>query len=417
MQRSFQHSAEGSTWTKKNHKYIRKEGNRYIYPKDLKKGSVSSNSLSARDRADQRTEVEELKRMEAADNRRRAVNNQGTRNYKQLSEQHANREAAKSGMVINPGYTLKDQNGKVFYRGTDKGRFAPADQGDYKRYSKEYADVNPHNARNRYKTTSGSQNIVQRANRKDAANGKIINPTYSLRDSSGKKVASYTARETLNSPTVSDYKQYSKEVSDRDKRKRALNSQNGANSKGYNAQEYAKISAPTGKKRAARLAAAKEARQNRGEVLNKQGVAANGYKGQAYAKLQGKEAIENREREASKRRKEGVMTMNEFMSKNLADKDKKRGYITVKNGKTVYVPSDEITMKKMSKAEKLVNKIKSKFSKKDSKESTKKARSTRNEVKPANGKYVDDMGRTHIPVNETYVYDKKSKKLRKVEKK
>lgn len=28
----IEHSAKGSTWTKKNHKYIRKEGNRYIYP-------------------------------------------------------------------------------------------------------------------------------------------------------------------------------------------------------------------------------------------------------------------------------------------------------------------------------------------------------------------------------------------------
>lgn len=31
---SFYHSAKGSHWTKKNHKYIRKEGNRYIYDND-----------------------------------------------------------------------------------------------------------------------------------------------------------------------------------------------------------------------------------------------------------------------------------------------------------------------------------------------------------------------------------------------
>lgn len=34
---SLLHSAEGSTWKKRNHKYIRKEGNRYIYPEDLQK--------------------------------------------------------------------------------------------------------------------------------------------------------------------------------------------------------------------------------------------------------------------------------------------------------------------------------------------------------------------------------------------
>lgn len=34
MTNEFAHSAEGTHWTKKNHKYIRKEGNRYIYPTD-----------------------------------------------------------------------------------------------------------------------------------------------------------------------------------------------------------------------------------------------------------------------------------------------------------------------------------------------------------------------------------------------
>ena len=39
MTNNIEHSALGSHWTKKNHKYIRKEGNRYIYPEDLKKSS------------------------------------------------------------------------------------------------------------------------------------------------------------------------------------------------------------------------------------------------------------------------------------------------------------------------------------------------------------------------------------------
>ena len=37
MERNIRHSAEGSHWTKKNHRYIRKEGNRYIYPEDLQR--------------------------------------------------------------------------------------------------------------------------------------------------------------------------------------------------------------------------------------------------------------------------------------------------------------------------------------------------------------------------------------------
>lgn len=36
------HSAEGSSWTKKDHKYIRKEGNRYIYAEDLENGKKNS---------------------------------------------------------------------------------------------------------------------------------------------------------------------------------------------------------------------------------------------------------------------------------------------------------------------------------------------------------------------------------------
>lgn len=39
MGRDMYHSAEGTHWTKKNHKYIRKEGNRYIYPSDVKTGA------------------------------------------------------------------------------------------------------------------------------------------------------------------------------------------------------------------------------------------------------------------------------------------------------------------------------------------------------------------------------------------
>ena len=51
-----------------NHKYIRKEGNRYIYPSDLKKIS--------RDHADQMKEVRELRNME----RREHLNRQGSGN-------------------------------------------------------------------------------------------------------------------------------------------------------------------------------------------------------------------------------------------------------------------------------------------------------------------------------------------------
>lgn len=42
---NIQHSAEGTTWSKKNHKYIRKEGNRYIYEDSI----PNPNARTARD--------------------------------------------------------------------------------------------------------------------------------------------------------------------------------------------------------------------------------------------------------------------------------------------------------------------------------------------------------------------------------
>lgn len=91
---NIQHSAEGSHWTKKNHKYIRKEGNRYIYPSDLKK----------------------------------------------ISQQHANRQNAKNGKLINPTATYRDENGNVALRLHTKGAYSTPNQADYKQYSKEMAN-------------------------------------------------------------------------------------------------------------------------------------------------------------------------------------------------------------------------------------------------------------------------------------
>lgn len=43
---NIQHSAEGTTWSKKNHKYIRKEGNRYIYETNTAKNKTAREILS-----------------------------------------------------------------------------------------------------------------------------------------------------------------------------------------------------------------------------------------------------------------------------------------------------------------------------------------------------------------------------------
>lgn len=44
----LKHSGKGSTW--ENHKYVRKEGDRYIYEEDLKKEKMLNDNLSDKDK-------------------------------------------------------------------------------------------------------------------------------------------------------------------------------------------------------------------------------------------------------------------------------------------------------------------------------------------------------------------------------
>lgn len=104
------HSAEGTHWTKKNHKYIRKEGNRYIYPSD-------ANRLRGTN----------------------AINRQASPDYKELSQQKANRSAAASGKVVNPSFALRDSDGRKVATIHTKGTYPTATTRDFQRYSGEMA--------------------------------------------------------------------------------------------------------------------------------------------------------------------------------------------------------------------------------------------------------------------------------------
>lgn len=78
--RNIQHSAEGTTWSKKNHKYIRKEGNKYIYEDSVTKTKTARDILSEKgiSRAEKRS------------------NNQGQRYYNYTnSREH--------GTIVNEG--------------------------------------------------------------------------------------------------------------------------------------------------------------------------------------------------------------------------------------------------------------------------------------------------------------------------
>ena len=76
MRRDLIHSAEGTHWTKKNHKYIRKEGNRYIYADDLKTGRASREQIGAR----QYKTEQGIRERSQAQRRQDASNGVGARN-------------------------------------------------------------------------------------------------------------------------------------------------------------------------------------------------------------------------------------------------------------------------------------------------------------------------------------------------
>lgn len=129
MDRSLQHSAKGSTWTKKNHKYLRKEGNRYIYPEDVQsqlsqkgrqKSVFYSNKVDeANRRMDERQkELDEKRRLETIKRLDEAQNSKQVKvNSMRLQANHQNRvkyeNARKQEMLNRVGqHVQQNQNHK-----------------------------------------------------------------------------------------------------------------------------------------------------------------------------------------------------------------------------------------------------------------------------------------------------------------
>ena len=108
MERNLRHSAEGSTWTKKNHKYIRKEGNRYIYPEDvasnLRRTTATNSQGSAVSNQDQARKLSEsrAKMRKAAGNTGATVHNQ--QEAMRLSETRAKQRHAMNAHGTNSTY-------------------------------------------------------------------------------------------------------------------------------------------------------------------------------------------------------------------------------------------------------------------------------------------------------------------------
>lgn len=242
----FYHSAEGSHWTKKNHKYIRKEGNRYIYPEDLKRMQNTANA------------------------RRDAVNSQSSANYRQLSEQHANRQAAKSGKVVNPSYVVRDSSGNKVYEGTARGRYAMPTTSDYKEYSRDMAQ---YSNRKRAKNGNGARNqeyakaATQGRKDQESLNElKRSNATYNQGSNNYSRGLS-NRRTALNNQGSSDYKSMGVNYA---KRRAAAGNTSDANL--YNtSQDYAKHKSKLNSKKSKDAALAKRQAENRQSSLNSQG--------------------------------------------------------------------------------------------------------------------------------------------------
>ena len=346
MYNSFYHSAEGSHWTKKNHKYIRKEGNRYIYPEDLKRLENTANSRRAAVnsqaspdyRAMSTANRQKMNRAEAANgsgrndqlqarytaaantarsNRERKVRDAAGSNGVQVRNQEyakgvsANRNArtfntnsgtynpSKNDLAAATARRKKQANAvnkqaSANYITDSKRRAAMNSQNssDYRGISKRTAaqnsqaspDYKSMSAANRHKMNrasaangSGAKNqqyaksantrqaalrdrqaevtelkrmdtlqnqgskdykklSSQQANRTAAKSGKLVNPIATYRDKDGNVALRLHTKGAFASPTVADYKDYSREVSNENKRKKAAGS-NGTKSRN---QEYAK---------------------------------------------------------------------------------------------------------------------------------------------------------------------------------
>lgn len=484
MGRNLYHSAEGSHWTKKNHKYIRKEGNRYIYPEDVNKGSktrtardvISDRGLVRVDHVrvpelgihDNRVETykpkhgtqQKLKFDSLIDNHRvrfthrendpntngargakfqqernnqaigrelkqeNAINNQRSADYKKLSEQHANRQAAKSGKVVNPTYTLRDDQGNKVMRLQSKDKLSTPTVADYKKFSQQRAnrEAAKNGVKEIYQFDDGSswreygrstqefakdngRNKIKQMRQKKALNQQGSN---SMTSDSVKKVNQERRRKeaagasNLYVRNQDDAKRISKlrkETSDwilQDGKDVAFTHEdvrpgkNGGRPKVFKTYELRSgysADAANRQKNAQRKAEAniksydyaKEQdnwnQSNPGTTRAKKKLAT--YRqgnslfadDSPYTKKHVTKEMAQRTDEFDKdlnRRKyaNSAKESNKEIIKNTSNKLKKKGYFTVQNGKTVFVPSDDITMKKVSKGRQLVDKIKSKFSKK-----------------------------------------------------
>lgn len=309
-----------ATWTKKNHKYIRKEGNRYIYPEDVNKtpkarklvdtitdtsgnrvpirGAAATKTIANRSNRYDKVSGERLSASEVR--KRNATNSQGTTDYKKLSEQKANRSAAANGKLVNPTYNMKDESGKTIFRLHSNDKVMP--------------------------TAAQSYAKEQTLQKKQEAN-------------------------RLSNGSNAKNQEYAKQQASAQKRKSALSKQGSSNryQEAKDFKEYQDWEKADQKKR--------DSANKRKEALNNQGKVDR--QNQTKHTLYEKKIVENKIREK-------VETENKEVEKKETEKKIKeqKGHFTFKDGKTTFVSDDTATNKRVNKGKQIVDKLKGLFKKK-----------------------------------------------------
>lgn len=343
---SIKHSAEGTHWQKKNHKYIRKEGNRYIYPSDLK-------------------------RLEnTAEKRQNAVNNQGSTDYKKIGSDRAKRRRAAGVpdelIVKNYRQAYPEQYAKEVSRHKKNYRKAVESTNELKKSNTTYQQ----NSQD-YKKLS-----KQKANRTAAASGKVVNPSYVIKGSDGKVIGRGSTNRNYDLPTTADYKEYSQLTAGHKNRRKNLSKQGSTDYKELSKQQVQKTN---------RANAANGARgtfekghmsdqdyqkkyYERQVIANRRKRAAGSgqNKGQTYAKntahegkFRAERLLAEKEQRRKKRVNEAVM---ELTAENAKNSEINKMVKTPKDYENTF--RSKVAKKKVNRGRQIVDKILSKFRKK-----------------------------------------------------
>lgn len=382
MNSNFSHSAEGSSWTKKNHKYIRKEGNRYIYPEDLKT-SRHDPKVDPKIRSNSTTPSYVHNINSKPSNTNRVTIRSGSGRQYKVIDQFTNTGSANDRRRLSPVGTREKH---VSYVDLDS-----KNSNNVKKPQKHVGISDSYKTepiRRKTLNKQGSPDYKklseQHANRKAAANGKVVNPTYNMKDESGKTIFRIHSNDKVM-PTAAQ--SYAKEQT-LQKKQAANRSSNGSNAKN---QEYAKKQVSAQKRKSALSKQGSSNRyQDAKDFKEYQDWERNDLKKRNIQPVKASKEYYDEVRSNSKNDEEFYDYLDKHNvarpdgsksqkvetrdnSKNIKTWDNtavkkstkgQKGHFTLKDGKTVFVSDDPATNKRVNKGKRIVDKVKGLFNKK-----------------------------------------------------